>query len=411
LLFFVEIITQNSIGGGRGQCCCHSSMDNGGQLTSYACHSHHEASDDDEPVVSPGRGSNIPTHYIHSKNALGFGLNMMNKVSRTIGSILNSMWSGPWQGWKYVPFHHRERMFERFQESTYATFLYNYFIKNKYYAWEDQSKSLIYSCWETCIKGKFPNLLMRARNKAKTLAIQEGIEVRDDLNVILPSKPHWISQESWETLVKSWNTNSWKGKSSINIDNRKKAKGGRHTLGSKSFVTVRHNLDKTLKRCATFDEYWLQTHAKKGSRPLDRLAGHSMSVGDHSGEVNDMEETVHEHNVTWVDSRARESYGEKEGRVYGSSNNTDPYVVMAGASTMPSTDSSYPPGRCDEKSISNGKQIRKSGTQRIGNSNSRDRWNLQSAASGPDSTNSRLGNTILGGLVQRLKEQIEQDKV
>ncbi|KAL8259095.1 hypothetical protein R6Q59_027048 [Mikania micrantha] len=249
----------------------------------------------------------------------------------------------------------------------------------KYYVWEDEYKSLIYSCWETCIKGKFPDLLMSARNKAKALATQEGIEVRDDLTVILPFKPHWISQELWTTLVEAWNTASWKGKCSINIDNRRKAKGGRHTLGSKSFVTVRHNLDKALKRRASFDEYWLQTHAKKWSRPLDRLAGHSKSVTDGSGEVNGVEETVQEQNVTWVDSRARESYetykeyvqeknaeddnldsefdldlwlrttgGKKKGRLYGSSNTVDPYVVMAGASSMPGTGSSYPPSKSDE---------------------------------------------------------------
>ncbi|KAL8241906.1 hypothetical protein R6Q59_012208 [Mikania micrantha] len=291
-----EIIA--SIGGGRGQGGGHNTMDNGGRLTSEANHSHHEASDDDELVVPHGRGPNIPAQPPTFENRIWIWVehdefNIQDKVSRTIGSILKSMWSGPWQGWKEVPFHHRERMFERFQ---------------KYYVWEEECNSLIYSCWETCIKGKFPDLLMRARNKAKALAIQEGIEVRDDLSVIIPFKPHWISQESWTTLVNSWNTNSWKGKSCINIDNRKKAKGGRHTLGSKSFVTVRHNLDKTLKRRASFDEYWLQTHAKKGSRPLDRLEGLSGSVGDGSKEVNDMEGTDHEHNVTWVDSRARESY-------------------------------------------------------------------------------------------------------
>ncbi|KAD7479379.1 hypothetical protein E3N88_02515 [Mikania micrantha] len=309
--------------------------------------SHHEASDDDELVVPHGRGPNIPAQPPTFENRIWIWVehdefNIQDKVSRTIGSILKSMWSGPWQGWKEVPFHHRERMFERFQ---------------KYYVWEEECNSLIYSCWETCIKGKFPDLLMRARNKAKALAIQKGIEVRDDLSVIIPFKPHWISQESWTTLVNSLNTNSWKGKSCINIDNRKKAKGGRHTLGSKSFVTVRHNLDKTLKRRASFDEYWLQTHAKKGSRPLDRLEGLSGSVGDGSKEVNDMEGTDHEHNVTWVDSRARESYG----RMYGSSKIVDPYVVMTGAPSMPSTESSNPPRRSDE--------------------------------------------------VQRLKEQIEQDKV
>ncbi|KAI7741254.1 hypothetical protein M8C21_027700 [Ambrosia artemisiifolia] len=126
------------------------------------------------------------------------------------------MWSGLWQGWKDVPSHHRKRLFERFQQ---------------YYRWEDKSESLIYSCWEKCIKGKFHDLLKRARDKAKTLADQEDIELGNDLTPILPFKPLWISQEYWEPLVEAWNTDSWKGKSSQNSKNRGKAIGGRHTHG------------------------------------------------------------------------------------------------------------------------------------------------------------------------------------
>ncbi|MFS8029996.1 putative transposase, Ptta/En/Spm, plant [Helianthus anomalus] len=216
-----------------------------------------------------------------------------DKVSRTIGSNLKSMWSGPWKGWKDVPSHHRERLFERFQQ---------------YYRWEDNSKSSIHSCGEKCIKGKFPDLLKRARDKAKALAIQEGAEVENDLTPILPFKPLWMSQESWETLVHAWNTISWKNKASQNSDNRGKATGGRHTLGSKSFLTVRKNMEKTLKRHVKFGEFWLQTHAKKGSRPLDGLLGSSSSIEHGSGEGGDMEGNIHEHNVTWVDTRASEAY-------------------------------------------------------------------------------------------------------
>ncbi|KAJ0887375.1 hypothetical protein HanRHA438_Chr09g0390071 [Helianthus annuus] len=133
-------------------------------------------------------------HCLHLKIAIGFGLKRMSKfndhdkVSRTIGSNLKSMWSGPWKGWKDVPSHHRERLFERFQEK--------------------------------CIKGKFPDLLKRARDKAKALAIQEGAKVENDLTPILLFKPLWMSQESWETLVHAWNTVSWKSKASQNSDNR-----------------------------------------------------------------------------------------------------------------------------------------------------------------------------------------------
>ncbi|MFS8008148.1 hypothetical protein Hanom_Chr14g01269291 [Helianthus anomalus] len=97
-------------------------------------------------------------HYPHPKIALGFGLKMMSKfndpdkVSRTIGSNLKSLWSGPWKGWKDVPSHHRERLFERFQ--------------------------------------MFLDLLKKARDKAKAL--------ENDLTPILPFKPLWMSQDLGE---------------------------------------------------------------------------------------------------------------------------------------------------------------------------------------------------------------------
>ncbi|MFS8008168.1 hypothetical protein Hanom_Chr14g01269511 [Helianthus anomalus] len=64
-------------------------------------------------------------HYPHPKIALGFGFNDHDKVSRTIGSNLKSMWSGPWKGWKDVPSRHHERMFERFQVYTNYPIVYD----------------------------------------------------------------------------------------------------------------------------------------------------------------------------------------------------------------------------------------------------------------------------------------------
>ncbi|MFS8004370.1 hypothetical protein Hanom_Chr13g01224961 [Helianthus anomalus] len=50
--------------------------------------------------------------------------NNHDDVSRIIVSSLKAMWSGTWQGWKDVPFHHHELLFKRFQVYTYDTFLY-----------------------------------------------------------------------------------------------------------------------------------------------------------------------------------------------------------------------------------------------------------------------------------------------
>ncbi|XP_076896703.1 uncharacterized protein LOC143549774 [Bidens hawaiensis] len=203
------------------------------------------------------------------------------------------MWSGGWQGWKDVPIFHRERMFERFQ---------------KYYQWEAEEKDSVHSCWERCIKGKFPNLLSKARKFAKTRTLQKGIKVGKDWGVTIPFKPQWISQDSWEELIKVWNTSSWQDKSSQNSKNRENATGGRHTVGSKSFVTVRKEMDNTLKRRAKFGEFWLQKHAKKGSRPLDKLPVCSELVDVDLEEANDVEDIIQEKNVDWVDPRAGEAY-------------------------------------------------------------------------------------------------------
>ncbi|KAJ0542204.1 putative transposase, Ptta/En/Spm, plant [Helianthus annuus] len=216
-------------GGGRGNGT--RNTENGGRPTSETCQLHDEPNDgdNDEWVVTVGCGPVLPAPLPTPENRIVLWVeknqfNNHDDVSRTIRSNLKAMWLGPWQGWKDVPSHHHERLFERFQQ---------------YYQWKDEWKSQIHSCWEKCIKGKFPDLLKRAREKAKALACEEGIEVGDDLTRIIPFKPFWINQESWETVIAAWNTDSCKRKSSQNSDNRGKAVGVRHTLGSKSYVTVR----------------------------------------------------------------------------------------------------------------------------------------------------------------------------
>ncbi|XP_076947037.1 uncharacterized protein LOC143618846 [Bidens hawaiensis] len=160
--------------------------------------------------------------------------------------------------------------------------------------------------------------------------------------------------------VENDDTGSWQDKSSQNSKNREKVTGGRHTVGSKSFITVRKEMDHTFKRRVKFGEFWLQTHAKKGSRPLDKLPVCSELADVDLVEVDDVEDINQEKNVDWVDTRAGEAYkygddislhpefdmelwlsvagGTKKRRLYGTSNITDPYVVLTGAPAKPNTD-------------------------------------------------------------------------
>ncbi|KAI3812979.1 hypothetical protein L1987_17692 [Smallanthus sonchifolius] len=142
------------------------------------------------------------------------------KATRTIGEILQAMWSHPWQSWRDVSKEDGDRMFERF---------------NGYYQWESK-----------------------------------------------------------------------------------------HTLGSQTYVTSKLKLDKELGRPATVDEIWMQSHGKKGTRPLDRLL---RCRGGEGLEAGGLEEIDLQNHVEWVDSRAEESfksYQESIKEKYGDDNGKHP---------------------------------------------------------------------------------------
>ncbi|KAD2393067.1 hypothetical protein E3N88_40044 [Mikania micrantha] len=80
-----------------------------------------------------------------------------------------------------------------------------------HYQWKNDWDEQIRSCWVKFMKKKVKNLLSRARNSAKKAACNANVEVGDDLS------------------------------------------------------------DKLLGRLATVDEIWMQSHGKKGTRPLDKV--------------------------------------------------------------------------------------------------------------------------------------------
>ncbi|KAD5803604.1 hypothetical protein E3N88_14964 [Mikania micrantha] len=177
------------------------------------------------------------------------------------------MWCHPWKSWKDVSSEDADRMLERFK------------------------------------KRKFKDLLSRARESAKAAANKAGVEVGSDLSAIIPYKPRWMRAEFWEPLVQIWNTPEWKAKSSQNTTNRAKFVGGKHTLGSQTYATLKLKADEKLGRPATVDELWMQSHGKKGTRPLDRLLRRERGEGS-----KEPEEINFQDNVEWVDAKAKESF-------------------------------------------------------------------------------------------------------
>ncbi|KAI3704674.1 hypothetical protein L1987_74901 [Smallanthus sonchifolius] len=112
---------------------------------------------------------------------------------------------------------------------------------------------------------------------------------------------------------------------------------------------------KSAGRELSHREMWKQSHCRKGSRPLDNLS--NLLVEDVDLEDIDLEGDIQEENLNWVDDRAPETLakyegylvkkygkehskhpkldrelwsraagGKMKGKVYGLSNDCDPYV-------------------------------------------------------------------------------------
>ncbi|KAL8249808.1 hypothetical protein R6Q59_006676 [Mikania micrantha] len=223
------------------------------------------------------------------------------------------------------------------------------------------------NCWVKFMKRKVKDLLSRAREGAKKVALKADVEVGDDLSVIIPYKPRWMGSQIWEKLVEYWNTDDWKAKSSINVSNRGKLTGGKHTLGSQTYVTLKRKADKLLGRPATVDEIWMHSHGKIGTRPLDKLLISKGGEGQH--EAGNLDDIDLQDTVKWVDTRAKDSLksykehvkkrygddarkqplfdpdswiqavgGRKKGRVYGFSDISDPHVVMTDTPSTPTNE-------------------------------------------------------------------------
>ncbi|XP_035835908.1 uncharacterized protein LOC118484118 [Helianthus annuus] len=323
----------------------------------YETLSQHESSDDEEPTVGR-RGPVAPTPLPEPRNreqiCVIYGqFSNQGKATRTMGETLEAMWSHPWKSWKDVSKEDEDRMFERFK---------------LYYQWENELDEQVRSCWLKFMKRKIKDVLSRARESAKAAASNAGVEVGDDLSVIIPYKPRWMGAQIWETLIQYWNTKEWKDKSTQNKSNRGKSTGGKHTLGSQTYATLKQKMDKELGRSATVDEVWMQSHGKKGTRPLDILL--SRRGGEDSQTADGLDEIDLSSTVKWVDSRAENSLksykkyvkdkygddaskrplfdedswiqaggGKKKGRIYGFNDINDPQLLMTGTPSTPGTTS------------------------------------------------------------------------
>ncbi|KAD7478379.1 hypothetical protein E3N88_01515 [Mikania micrantha] len=324
---FEDDDTEYSTGGGRGKGrdsdhdSCRPRITGRLHSNAYEALSEHESSDDDESTVGR-RGPVAPTPLPEPRNREWIWIrhdqfSNQDKATRTIGEILQAMWCHPWKSWKDVSSEDADRM---------------------------------------------------ARESAKAAANKAGVDVGSDFSVIIPYKPRWMRAEFWEPLVQSWNTPEWKAKSSQNTSNRAKFVGGKHTLGSQTYATLKLKADEKLGRPATVDELWMQSHAKKGTRPLDRLLRRERGEGS-----KEPEEINFQDNVEWVDAKAKESfksyqkyvmekYGDntskqplfdldtwiQAGKKKGRFDISDPQVLMTGTQATLGT-STYLPARNEEK--------------------------------------------------------------
>ncbi|KAD2804975.1 hypothetical protein E3N88_38352 [Mikania micrantha] len=177
------------------------------------------------------------------------------------------------------------------------------------------------------MKKKVKNLLSRARNTAKKAACNANVEVGDDLSVIIPYKPRWMGSQIWKKLVEYWNTDDWKARSSINASNRGKLIGGKHTLGSQTYVTLKR------KAAGNLDEIDLQTTVKwVDTRAKDSLKSYKERVKKRYGDDASKQPLFD------LDSWIQAVGGRKKGRVYGFSDMSDPHVVMTGTSSTPTNE-------------------------------------------------------------------------
>ncbi|KAD4179877.1 hypothetical protein E3N88_28468 [Mikania micrantha] len=129
---------------------------------------------------------------------------------------------------------------------------------------------------------------MRVRDTAKCTARLQGVQVEDDLSVLIDFKPPWIRTDTWKKMIDLWNTREWK-----------------RSLKKILKLEVRQpeaNIPLDLKLIR------LQKEKRKGSRPLDKhLACSSSAVSS-----VDSEENIEEENLIWVDDRAGETWAAYE---------------------------------------------------------------------------------------------------
>ncbi|KAJ0466474.1 putative transposase, Ptta/En/Spm, plant [Helianthus annuus] len=114
-----------------------------------------------------------------------------------------------------------------------------------HFQWKDKWNARIHRCWEKCIASKFPNLSRNVRNDAKATAKEKGKNVGEDMTDLIDFKPAWIRSEIWKQMLDHWNTPKWKAKSLRNKEIRSRATGGKHTLGSQSYASMKRKANQT----------------------------------------------------------------------------------------------------------------------------------------------------------------------
>ncbi|KAD4584569.1 hypothetical protein E3N88_22170 [Mikania micrantha] len=180
------------------------------------------------------------------------------KVHRTIRTLFNESFDGPWATYKEVPKEVLDRIFDRFKTR---------------YKWDPSNDYVIREAFQNVLKKRYPDIMLEHRATSAKRARDAGHNFPNDkpnFSIMCDFPPRFVHPEVWRDLCKGWNTNEWKKKSERGRNNRMSVDDedviSRHTGDSRGYDEHRMILEKRLGKPPTFKELFLATHLVKESK-------------------------------------------------------------------------------------------------------------------------------------------------